>query len=242
MNDVTNGAQEPPPGLAGNRLLATLPDRDLSHLLARCERVDLVLSDVLYEPGERICHVYFPTSSFITQITPISRHERLEVGLVGDEGMLGTSLVLGVKAARARALVQGAGAAWRMDAGPFRLEIEHSAALQRVLQRYIHILMCQLAQMAACNRFHLLEARLARWLLMTRDRTHSDDFHVTHEFLAYILGVRRAGITRAAVSLQRRGLIHYRRGDISILDRRGLLGAACACYVIDREMYANVME
>lgn len=242
MNAVTTDAQEPAQGLAGNRLLAALPRRDLRHLLARCERVDLVPSNVLHEPGKRIRHVYFPISSFITQITPINRHERLEVGLVGDEGMLGTSLVLGVSAARTLALVQGAGAAWQMAAGPFRLEIAHSAALQRGLQRYVHVLMCQLAQTAACNRFHVVEARLARWLLMTRDRAHSDDFHVTHELLAYILGVRRAGITRAASSLQRRKLIRYRRGDMSIVDRRGLQGVACACYAIDRETYTNVMK
>lgn len=224
-----------------NLLLAALSSTDRRRLLAGCEPVDLVSGAVLYEPGERIRHVYFPTHSVISLITPMSGHDRLEVGLVGREGMLGVSLVLGVSAARTLALVQGAGAAWKMDTARFRHELEHCHPLRRGLQRYVHVVMFQLAQMAVCTRFHVVEARLARSLLMTRDRANSDEFHVTHERLARNLGVRRAGVTRAASSLQVRDLIRYRRGHITITDRRGLQDAACACYALDREAYANVM-
>lgn len=225
-----------------NRLLAGLPELDRRRLLGRSSSIEMAAADVLYEPGKRVHDVYFPTGGSVSLITTLRGHDRLEVGLVGDEGMLGTSLVLGVTIASSLALVQDPGTAWRIDAAAFREELERSLALRVRLQRYVHVVLCQRAQTVVCTRFHVVEARLARWLLMTGDRAHSDHFHSTHESLASILGVRRAGVTHAAGCLQQQKLIHYSRGDITVLDRRGLERSACACYVANQDTYARTMN
>jgi CRP-like cAMP-binding protein len=224
-----------------NLLLAALPPAARLRLTADRAPVDLALSEILSEAGERIRHVYFPTDGFISLITPVRGRGQLEIGLVGSEGMLGVPLLLGVDVSPLRAMVQGAGHAWRVDAATLEQELALNAGLRAALNRYLYVFLAQLMQTATCTRFHLIEARLARWLLMTRDRAHSNQFHITHEFLALMLGVRRVGVTSAASALQRRLLIRYHRGDISILDVRGLERAACACYAIDKQIYARVL-
>lgn len=230
-----------PSVITRNCLIAALPRKDRQRVLAACEPVDLAFAAVLAEPGERVRHVFFPTGSFISLMTPVIDHASLEVGLVGNEGMVGATLALGMNVSPLHALVQGAGPALRVGAVPFRRELGLSPALLRGVQRYLYVVMGQLAQNAACTRFHVVEARLARWLLMSHDRAHSDTIHVTHEFLATMLGVRRVGITKAATSLQNRALIRYHRGNIRVLDRPGLEAASCGCYAADAAIYASAM-
>ena len=224
-----------------NRLLSALPRKERELLLSHCEPVELVIAETLLHAGEPIPHVYFPTGGFISLVMPIDASEYLEVGLVGNEGMLGITLILGVDAAPFHALVQGAGTALRITAAEFLQLLEQSPALRPELQRYLYVLMSQIALTAACNRYHVVEARLARWLLMTQDRANCNTFHVTHLFMAFMLGVRRVGITKAASSLQQQKIISYHRGDITILDRAGLEAASCGCYRAGKETYERIL-
>lgn len=224
--------------MSNNHLIELLPRADRARLLAICEPTHLVLSEVLCEPGQTTRHVYFPTGGFISLVTLVAGHPGVEVGMVGREGMVGAQLALGVVASPLRALVQGSGTALRVGTKAFRAELDRSAALRRYIDRYLYVLMAQLATSAACLRFHLIGPRLARWLLMTQDRAQTDAFHVTQEFLAYMLGVRRVGVTAAATALQRSGLIEYTRGAMTVLDRAGLEQVACSCYETDRQSYA----
>lgn len=224
-----------------NRLLAALPQRDRQRLLAASETVELTIGDILCEPGEQIRHAYFPLDGFISLLLTVDGHANLELDLIGNEGMFGGTLALGVSASPLRALVQGSGTALRLSPASLRLELQRSAALKDTLHRYLYVSLVQLAQVAACNSFHALDARLVRWLLMTHDRAHSDEFHLTHEFLAQMLGVRRVGVTNAAGELQKRRLVSYSRGNIKVLDRAGLEAATCSCYQTARNAYEQVL-
>lgn len=241
---ATRGIARFPPRASGheNLILAALPATERRQWLANCKPVELAFGDRLCEQGDPTRHVYFPTGGFISLISAVDGRSRLEVGLIGAEGMLGVSLLVGAHNAPLRALVQGAGPALRIDAAKFSRALKRSRVLREVLTRYLYVLMSQLAQMAACTSFHLVEARLARWLLMTRDRAHSNEFYLTQEFLAYMLGVRRVGITHAAGSLQHRKLMRYRRGQMTILDGSGLERASCECYAADVRVYESLMS
>ena len=230
-------SREPAGSVSGaNSLLAALPHTEYQRMLSGLEPVMLTFGEVLYTPGAPMRHVYFPIDCLVSLRTPVEGHRALEVGLIGHEGMVGVPLTLGIDVAPVRALVQGAGTALRMAAAPFLQQLAQSLPLQRTLSRYTHALMTQFMHTAACNHFHPAQARLARWLLMTRDRVRSNEFHLTHELLAEMLGIRRVGVTNAAGTLQRQKLISYRRGNIRILDRKGLEGAACECYRILKEL------
>jgi CRP-like cAMP-binding protein len=228
----------PKQSASANSLLAALPRMEVQRLAAGFEPVTLTFGEVLYEPGEPIRHVYFPDKSLVSLLTLVDGRLALEIGMVGREGMVGTPLALGVRVSPVRALVQGTGAALRMKSARFLKELRQSLHLQRVLYRYTHTLMAQVEQTAACNRFHAVQERLARWLLMTRDRVQSNDFRLTQEFLSHMLGVQRVGVTRAAGQLQKRKLIEYSRGKIRIIDQRGLEAASCSCYQIVRDIHS----
>jgi CRP-like cAMP-binding protein len=224
-----------------NQLIARLPARSRIDLMKLCKPVELAMAQILCKGGEAVSDVYFPVNSFISLVALLDGKPSLEVGMAGHEGMLGTQLVLGVTIEPLHALVQGPGSAWRISRGAFQRALLNDPALRANIGLYLHVTTTQLARSAVCLRFHQIGPRLARWLLMTQDRANSDQFRVTHEFLAYMLGVRRVGITTAAGELQRQGLVRYHRGNITILKRRGLQKTACSCYAADRKTYAAIL-
>jgi len=225
-----------------NRLLAALPAPARKRFIEGCEEIELVFGEVLVEADQRTRYVYFPTRGVISTVAVMSRGASLQVGLVGSEGMLGCELLLDVTRAPWQAYVQGSGTALRIAAADFRLALGASPSLRQRLNRYIYVLMQQLVQVAFCARNHHVDARLARWLLMTQDRACSDQFHATQEFMAHVLGVRRVGVTEAASALKALGAIQYTRGDVHIVDRAGLQDSACLCYMQDNEHYDRIMS
>ena len=234
----------PPPtmrALTVNRLLAALPTAEYRRLLRKMEPFRLTFGEVIYESGDLIRHVYFPTSGIISLLAATDDHTSLEVGLVGREGMVGVPIFMEVKTSTNLAVVQGAGSALRMKVMAFRQEIRNGESLARLLRRYTHSLLTQVSQSAVCNRFHAIDARLARWLLMSRDRMESDEFALTQEFLSNMLGVRREGVNKAAGKLQQQQLISYSRGTLKVLDRPGLEAIACPCYRIIKTEYDSFL-
>lgn len=218
-------------------MLARLPRKTYRKLLPLLEPVSLAFGQVLYESQERIRHVYFPNDCFVSMLTGVDGGRSSEVGLIGSEGMVGLPVALGIGVSPFRAVVQGGGTALRMKIVDFRREFSESVALKRELFLFTHLLMIQIAQTAACNRFHHVAQRMARWMLMTRDRVSTNDFRITQNFLALMLGVRRVGVSVAASELRARNLLDYHRGTFTILDRRGLVAAACSCYKTVKDIY-----
>jgi CRP-like cAMP-binding protein len=206
-------------------------------MLPVLEPVKLAFGDILYESHAQIRHVYFPNDCFVSMVTTVDAGRAAEVGLIGSEGMIGIPMALGIAVSPFRAVVQGGGAALRLKTVDFRRNFSKSAALRREVFLFTHLLMIQIAQTAACNRFHVVTQRLARWMLMTRDRVKSNEFRITQEFLALMLGVRRVGVSLAMSGLRERKLVVYHHGTITILDHGGLVEAACGCYKIVKDAY-----
>jgi CRP-like cAMP-binding protein len=230
-------SSRPPP--IQNHLLAALPEKVYKRLIPHLESVDLPSMEVLYEGGEPLTHVYFPSNGLISLLVVMEDETPIEVGLIGNEGMFGVPVVLGMNATPTRALILMPGSASRMKAQVLREELERCGALQDILQRYTHALFTQVSQSAACISSHELYQRLSRWLVMTHDRAPGDQFEMKHEFMAMMLGVTRSVVTRAAGNLQEKKMIRYTRGRVTILDRRRLEATACECYGMVKDEYAR---
>ena len=225
-----------------NHLIERFPRGLGKHFLHRCEPFDLIAGVELASHGEVLTHAYFPRTGFISLVIDIDTHPPLEVGMIGRESMLGSELVLGIAKTPWRAVVQGAGTCWRIEAQALRQSMEDMPALSSLVQRALLVRLHQQALASACERFHPIVERLARWLLMSQDRADADHFHVTQEFMSLMLGVRRVGVTQAATELQKGGLIQYTRGELKVLDRSGLKDKACSCYEADKLLHTALMN
>ncbi len=233
---------DPHRGAVRNRLLAALAPEDYAALAPHLEPVALSVGQVLAGPGEAFAHVYFPETAVLSVIARMADGAGVEVGTVGNEGLAGVSVLLDTEASPNETLAQIPGTALRVSAAAFTAAVDARPGLRRLLHRYAQAYLTQVAQGAACNRLHGIEARCARWLLMTHDRVGgADSFPLKQEFLAIMLGVRRAGVTVAAGALQDAGLIRYRRGGIRVLDRAGLEAAACECYGVVRRQFDRLL-
>ena len=224
-----------------NGLLERLPHARRARVISGCERVQLANMESLAEPGGEMRSVYFPTGSSISVLVPMGLSIPPEVRLAGSEGFYGIAVALGMTSSPMHAQVQEPGSAWRMGSGAFRRELARTPPLRDCIDRYIFVTMAQLMRNSGCNRFHVVLQRVARRMLMTADRAHSPTFRLTHESLANVLGVRRVGVTESASTLQKRRLIGYSRGVVTILDRAGLERAACACYRDDIALYRRYL-
>jgi len=220
-----------------NRILAGLPPEDRVRILGTLQPVTFALGEVVYESGGQLEHIYFPTSAVVSLLYTMEDGSTAEMGLTGNDGVVGIALFLGGDTTPNRAVVQIAGEAFRMKAKILRDEFARGGPLQHVLLRYTQALITQISQTAVCNRLHAVEKRLCRWLLLCHDRVESEELQMTQEFISNMLGGRRESVTVAAGHLQDAGLIHYSRGRITILDRKGLEAAACECYTIVKEEF-----
>jgi CRP-like cAMP-binding protein len=224
-----------------NTLIDALPRAARKRLLSICERVDLVSGHLVSGSDSLARHVYFPTGSILSLMTSSKDSPVLEIGMVGSEGMLGLQVVLAVGSVPLQANVRGTGTAWRVATEPFNRELAGSRALQQSLNCYLQVTLLQFTSEARCVRFHQIDQRLARWLLMTHDRTHADSFNVTQAHIAHLMGVRRVGIAKAAGAFQRMGIISYARGVLTIVNRKALESLSCSCYATAQKNYARFM-
>ena len=224
-----------------NHLLAALPPADLERLLPTLEWVQMPLGHVLYESGAQLRHVYFPSTSIVSLLYVMEDGASAEIAVVGNDGVIGVALFMGGETMPNRAVVQSAGEGYRLTGQTLKQEFNRSGELQTLLLRYTQALLTQMAQTAVCNRHHSLDQQLCRWLLLSLDRLSANDLVMTQELIANMLGVRREGVTEAAGDLQRAGLIEYRRGHITVLDRPGLEARACECYLVVKKEFDRLL-